>query len=91
MMTGAHIRVVGRVQGVGFRYFAMRHANDYGLKGYVKNLADGSVEVRVEGEKDVIKHYTKILEEGPGYSLVDYVDFSFEPYTAKFQKFSVEY
>ena len=91
MMTGAHIRVVGRVQGVGFRYFAMRHANDYGLKGYVKNLADGSVEVRIEGEKEVIEHYKTILEEGPGYSLVDSVDFTFEPYTAKFKKFSVEY
>jgi acylphosphatase len=69
----------------------MRHANDYGLKGYVKNLADGNVEVRVEGEKEVIEHYKTILEQGPGYSLVDYVDSTFEPYTAKFQKFSVEY
>jgi acylphosphatase len=39
MMVGAYIKVTGMVQGVGFRYFAMRHANELGLTGYVKNKA----------------------------------------------------
>ena len=91
MMVGAYIKVTGMVQGVGFRYFAMRHANDLGLTGYVKNKANGSVELQVEGTKQNVENFKSILEQGPGYSLVDKVDITYEPYTAKYNRFSVEY
>ena len=90
-MVCAQINVTGRVQGVGYRYFAMREANLYGLTGYVKNKPNGSVELMVEGEKEIIEKFQKILEQGPGYSTVERVEISYEPYNAKYSKFSVEY
>jgi acylphosphatase len=91
MMVGAYIKVAGMVQGVGFRYFAMRHANELGLTGYVKNKADGSVELQIEGAKQVVDNFKSILEQGPGYSSVDKVEITYEPYTAKYNRFYVEY
>ena len=91
VMVGAYIRVTGRVQGVGFRYFAMRQANVFSLTGYVKNRGDGSVELQVEGEKEIVERFKSVLEQGSGYSVVDQVEITYESYSAKFDKFSVEY
>ena len=90
-MVSATIRVTGRVQGVGYRYYAMRQAHEFGLNGYVKNQGDGSVEVQVEGEKEIIERFKSFLKQGPGYSSVDQVEITYEPYLAKYNKFSVEY
>lgn len=57
--------VNGRVQGVGFRYFAQALARQYGLKGYVRNLADGSVEVLAVGERQVLEVFVRDLRQGP--------------------------
>ena len=54
-MVRYHIFVEGRVQGVGFRYFVLMHAQSYGLTGSVKNLDNGLVEIYVQGESDIIK------------------------------------
>lgn len=48
-----HIFFYGRVQGVGFRYYAVQKANQLGLTGWVKNLYDGSVEMEVEGQEEL--------------------------------------
>ena len=90
-MVSATIQITGRVQGVGFRYFTMHQANTFGLNGYVRNKGDGSVEVRVEGEKEIIERFRSILKEGSGYSTVDSIETTYEPYSAKYKKFSVEY
>jgi acylphosphatase len=90
-MVSASIRVTGRVQGVGYRYYAMRQANEFGLNGYVKNRGDGSVEVQVEGEKEIIERYISFLEQGPSYSSVEQVDITYVPYLAKYDRFSVDY
>ena len=79
------------VQGVGFRYFAMRQANTFGLTGYVKNMRDGSVELEVEGERINVENFKSILEHGSGYSVVKRVDINYGEYSAKYDKFSVEY
>ena len=91
MDVAAHILVAGRVQGVGYRYFAMRNASQLGLTGYVRNLGDGRVEVIAEGEKDLIQHFTEILKKGPGFSRVDEVLISFGKISSKYSHFSVEY
>ena len=49
-MASAHLLVSGYVQGVGFRWWVMRKAQEYDLKGYVRNLYSGEVEVEVENE-----------------------------------------
>jgi acylphosphatase len=90
-MTAAHLLVKGRVQGVGFRYFVMQNAKIFGLKGYVKNLNNGDVEIRVEGKKEIIEQFKFNMEQGPAYAAVDRVVTTFEPYSANFKDFSVEY
>ena len=57
-----HIFFYGRVQGVGFRYYAVQKANQLGLTGWVKNLYDGSVEMEVEGQEELIDQLTIFLQ-----------------------------
>ncbi len=65
--------VRGRVQGVGFRFFAERLARELGLVGWVRNLRDGSVETVAEGEDGAVERYITRLREGPASSRVDAV------------------
>ena len=57
-----HIFFYGRVQGVGFRYYAVQKANQIGLTGWVKNLYDGSVEMEVEGQEELIDQLIIFLQ-----------------------------
>ena len=57
-----HIFFYGRVQGVGFRYYAVQKANQLGLIGWVKNLYDGSVEMEVEGQEELIDQLIIFLQ-----------------------------
>jgi acylphosphatase len=57
--------VAGRVQGVGFRFFADRTARASGVKGWVRNLPDGRVETVVEGEEDAVTRYLERIGQGP--------------------------
>jgi acylphosphatase len=57
--------VSGRVQGVGYRYFAMRAAQRLGIRGTVKNLRDGRVEVAAAGPADSMAAFRAELERGP--------------------------
>lgn len=63
-------RVEGRVQGVGFRWWTRKTATSLGLCGRVRNLADGSVEVRVAGPADVLSTLETELQRGPGAAKV---------------------
>ena len=64
-MIARRVRVSGRVQGVGFRFFAERAAREAGVKGWVRNLPDGTVESAVEGAEDAVARYLSLLREGP--------------------------
>lgn len=86
-MTGAsgaarvrlEARVRGRVQGVGYRVFALREASRLGLGGFVANEADGSVRVVAEGERADLEALLERLEEGPPAGFVDRVITRWEP------------
>lgn len=65
MEAGARIVVRGFVQGVGFRYFVLRHASKLGLHGYVQNLYNGDVEIEVEGNRSLVEELIKELKVGP--------------------------
>ena len=65
-MKTVRIIVTGRVQGVGFRYFTVRCANDLGLCGWVRNLPDGSVETAIQGQGEKIEEMIGLLKQGPG-------------------------
>jgi acylphosphatase len=67
-------RVRGRVQGVGFRNFVQRAANDIGVHGYARNLDDGSVEVFGQGGAHQMEELEAQLWRGPRWSEVFGVD-----------------
>ena len=70
-MKHYNIRISGRVQGVGFRYSAMQMAQVYGVKGFVRNEADGSVYLEVEGNEPNIGLFIGWCEKGPGYGRIE--------------------
>ena len=74
----ACIQVSGRVQGVAYRAFARQTASQYGLRGGVRNLRDGRVEVEVEGEKAKIEIFMQSLRTGPPMARVDHLDIQWE-------------
>ena len=83
--------VRGRVQGVGFRYFAIRAARQAGVVGSVRNLADGTVEAIAEGSIESIDAFRTELEQGPSYGHVDRVDEMEMGPTGRFTGFDVVY
>ena len=68
-----HLRVNGRVQGVGFRWFVASEARRLGLPGWVRNNPDGSVELEAEGPADRIDVLRKRVGKGPPASRVESV------------------
>ncbi len=90
-MVAAEIIVEGRVQGVGFRTYAQRKASPLGLSGYVMNLRDGRVRVRVEGAREVIEELVRELQKGPPLSRVEHVSVAWLPSTGRFASFGIRY
>jgi acylphosphatase len=84
--------VSGRVQGVGYRYFAVDTAEQIGVTGYAKNLADGRVEVYAIGTADQLRNFARELQRGPTLAAVAEVDeVEAEPLSAFSSGFSVTY
>ena len=82
--------IKGEVQGVGYRFFAQRAAARHQVRGHVKNCADGSVEVVVEGAADEVEEFKKDLVTGPQWSRVDQVEeINLEP-TGQYASFRIE-
>ena len=83
-------RVLGQVQGVGFRYFADRAARQLGLCGYVKNCPGGSVEAYAIGEPARLERFKQLLAEGPRSAQVTRVEESDECVSSRYTNFVVE-
>ena len=66
-----HAVVRGRVQGVGFRYFARQRAEVLGVNGFVRNLPDGSVELHAEAPSPVLEAFEAELRRGPSFGRVE--------------------
>jgi acylphosphatase len=66
--------VSGRVQGVGFRWFTEREALKRDIRGHVRNLDDGRVEIRAQGEPSRLAEFRESIRRGPSASRVDDVD-----------------
>lgn len=65
--------ITGRVQGVGYRYFAQSEARRLGLSGWVRNRREGAVEVLAEGPPDQLERFEQRLRQGPSAARVDAV------------------
>ena len=70
-MHRLHVRISGRVQGVGFRWFVREEARRLGLSGWVGNLASGDVEVQAGGERSSLERLRRALHVGPTGARVD--------------------
>ena len=74
MRVARRFLISGRVQGVGFRFFAERAARREGLHGWVQNLPDGRVEASAEGDVEAIDRFEGQLRHGPSGARVDRVE-----------------
>jgi acylphosphatase len=81
--------VIGRVQGVGFRYFVLREATDLGLEGWVANTPSGAVRCVAEGPRSALDTLLGRLREGPPAAIVDRVIEGFMPATGGLGAFTV--
>lgn len=91
LMIARRFVVKGRVQGVGFRYFAVRAARHLGIAGCVRNLPDGSVEAIAEGPASAIAEFRLQLERGPDFSNVTSVDEIETSLTVRYSGFDIVY
>lgn len=89
-MKCTHLTVSGRVQGVFFRANVKNKAHELGLKGYVKNLENGDVEVVAEGDEEKIKELTEFIKKGPGTANVVKIQINHKK-PENFKNFEVTY
>lgn len=91
-LSRAEIISEGLVQGVGFRYFVLRNAQKLELKGYTKNLYSGdAVLTVVEGKKQAITEFFKILKVGPMHADVRNCSISWAEYSGEFTSFEIRH
>ena len=90
MIVARRLLVSGRVQGVGFRWFARDTATREGVGGWVRNLPDGRVEAFVEGEAEAVTRVERALRMGPRGARVESVAVHAEPPAGRALDFEIE-
>jgi acylphosphatase len=88
-MTRVHIRVKGRVQGVGFRAHVEYYARQIGVTGWVRNVGWDTVEAVAEGSRDSLERFIEKVREGPRASRVDESNVEWGEASVEFDGFSV--
>jgi len=91
MKRRAEIIIDGLVQGVGFRYYIVRHAQQLGLNGFTKNLYTGEVQTVVEGEIALIEELFSALKIGPRSASVRNAKIYWSESQDEFHSFEVKY
>jgi acylphosphatase len=89
MRLARRFLISGRVQGVGFRWFAHDAATREGITGWVRNLPDGRVEALAEGEAEGIIRFERALRAGPRAARVERVDVASEEPSGAYPAFSI--
>jgi acylphosphatase len=90
MRKGLNLVFSGVVQGVGFRWFVLRAANRYGVKGYVKNRFDGAVEAYAEGDESSLRAFFDEVRVGPSHAHVAAVNYNWVDYKGNYTEFRIE-
>jgi len=85
MKKSIRIYVNGTVQGVFYRAFVKEHAEKNNVKGFIRNLVDGKVEVFLEGDADSVNKMIELCKQGPRHAIIKNVEIKLE----KFQDFKV--
>lgn len=86
-----HLRIKGRVQGVGFRFSALDEALHLAVTGWVRNTTDGDVELLAEGPRDRLRRLATWAHAGPRGALVTHVDERWLPYAGEFRDFRISH
>lgn len=86
-----HAQIHGLVQGVNFRWYTQRRAQDLGVHGWVHNLPDGSVEVLAEGTRGELEALLEWLRVGPTSAAVESVDAQWSASVGEFQRFEIRH
>ena len=81
----------GTVQGVGFRYFAVMEAEKLKIKGYVKNLNFGRLEIVAEGEETSLAEFKSRMIEGPSNASISNYQIEDDPFQDEFKIFEIRY
>lgn len=90
MVKGAAKFIVrGTVQGIFFRAFCKENADLLRLRGHVRTLEDGNVEIIIEGEKEKIEEYLKKIKEGPKHSQIRSVEVTERKWSGDFKEFKI--
>jgi acylphosphatase len=87
----AEVTVQGVVQGVGYRFFVLNQARLFGIKGYVRNMPNGTVEVVAEGEKGIVGDFIERLRIGPLSAHVTGIDVKWHKQDSGFTEFRLQY
>ena len=90
-LSAVHMVAYGRVQGVGFRFFVRQRAAAVGIKGWVRNLPDGSVEILAEGEKDMLDIFIDRVKHGPAFGRVSELDIDWIEPSHAHTHFTIEF
>ena len=90
MIVARRLLISGRVQGVGFRWFAHDAAVREGVAGWVRNLPDGRVEALVEGDAEAVTRVERALRSGPRGARVDNVYVESEMPSGAYRQFDIE-
>jgi len=90
MIIARKFLISGEVQGVGFRFFAQRSSARHQVRGYVKNLADGRVEVLAEGNAQAVEAFRHDLAAGPTHSRVGNIEELVTEPSGRYSTFRIE-
>lgn len=86
-----HIIVHGRVQGVFYRARTKEKAIELDLTGWVRNMADGTVEIIAEGDKEVLERLVDWSKQGPRHAHVAKIEVKWQPFLDEFSDFTVRF
>ena len=89
MVVELHAIVKGKVQGVGFRWTVVDHAEKFHLHGVTRNLSNGSVEIIAQGEKKDLEAFIQTLRDDPGNAKIVSITQEFRDLKQTFSKFSI--
>jgi acylphosphatase len=90
-MVQVHMFAHGRVQGVNFRYNVRKRAAALALKGYVRNLADGRVEILARGSRERLGKLINYIKGNPGFSYVIKLDIGWEESSSDLEDFHIRF
>jgi acylphosphatase len=89
--AGRRLRVFGRIQGVGFRYWAYKQALRLGIRGWIRNEKDGTVTVECQGPESAVAAFIACLRKGPPQARVDKIDITETLSPRAYRQFEITY